>query len=90
MKGDYDTAITWLNDALKEAEHLKEPSKIKPARSLALINLGLAFWLSHKYDQSFKILCQAKQEREEVLGPNDRQSMMYVIYSVGIICSIYS
>ncbi|TPX13841.1 uncharacterized protein E0L32_005785 [Thyridium curvatum] len=76
MKSDYETAIQWLKKALEEAERLKEPTKVKTARSLALINLGLASWLQGNLDESLEWLETALMEREEMLGQNDRQSMM--------------
>ena len=76
MKADYDQAISHCNQALAEAERLFDPRKIKFARSLALINLGLTNWLMSRQEDALKFLTTALSEREELLGPNDRQSMM--------------
>ncbi|XXG97829.1 hypothetical protein Hte_004143 [Hypoxylon texense] len=76
MKADYKNAVQWLKKALEEAERLNEPTKIKLARSLALINLGLTYWLQGDFEESSQILETARAEREEILGINDRESMM--------------
>jgi len=76
MKGEYDVAISWFKQALKEAERLSDAKKARLTGSLALINLGLTHWLKSEYEEASKILERALQEREEILGPNDRQSMM--------------
>lgn len=76
MKGKYDEAIVWYTQALIEAERLPDPIKIKGARSLALTNLGLTYWLMDLLGDALEVLTTALREREEIVGPNDRQSMM--------------
>ncbi|KAI0806374.1 P-loop containing nucleoside triphosphate hydrolase protein [Xylaria sp. FL0064] len=76
MMSDYQNAIKWLELALEEAKRLVEPTKIKIARSLALINLGLTFWLQGHLEKALDVLEQALSEREELFGANDRQSMI--------------
>ncbi|RHZ70335.1 hypothetical protein CDV55_108149 [Aspergillus turcosus] len=85
MKGNYQKAIEYMTQALKEAEKLGDPSKIKPARSLALINLGLTYWLMDRLEDASNRLETALREREELLGPNDRQSMITgrALYGLG-------
>jgi tetratricopeptide (TPR) repeat protein len=46
MLSQYEKAVEWLKKALAEAERLSEPRKVKLARSLALINLGMTYWFS--------------------------------------------
>ncbi|MCJ1357710.1 MAG: hypothetical protein MMC33_007706 [Icmadophila ericetorum] len=76
MRGDYNLAIPCFKDALIEAEQLSDVNKTKLARSLALINLGLTHWLMDNQSEASEILEMAHKEREELLGPNDRQSMI--------------
>ena len=78
MRGDYDDATKYFNLALGEAERLSESRQIKFARSLALINLGMTYWLVDRQEEASELLKTALREREELLGPNDRQSMMWV------------
>jgi tetratricopeptide (TPR) repeat protein len=75
MKGDYNNALPYFQEALQEAASLPHPQS-KIARSLALTNLGLTRWLMEEYNESASLLETALQERELLLGPNDRQSMM--------------
>ncbi|KAG8628982.1 hypothetical protein KVT40_002847 [Elsinoe batatas] len=76
MKGEYAIACKWLKEALREAGRIEGDFKKKSARSLALINLGLTHWLDGWYDQAQERLLTALQDREELFGPNDRQSMI--------------
>jgi tetratricopeptide (TPR) repeat protein len=76
MKGQNDIAITWLEQALKEAERLPDAKKARLTSSLALINLGLTRWLKGENEEASNILERALKDREDLLGPNDRQSMM--------------
>lgn len=76
MKGEYQNAIFWLEKALEEAKRLTDPARSKHARSLALINLGLTHWLQGDLQISLDLLETARRERAELLGANDRQSMM--------------
>jgi tetratricopeptide (TPR) repeat protein len=80
MRGDYDDATKYFNLALGEAERLSEPRQVKFARSLALINLGMTYWLVDRQEETSELLKTALREREELLGPNDRQSMMWVLW----------
>ncbi|KAJ6186405.1 hypothetical protein N7519_007706 [Penicillium mononematosum] len=85
MKGEYESFIVWLNQALTEAERLLDIRKVKSARSLALIKLGLAYWLMNRPEEASERLETARKEREELFGPNDRQSMITgrVLYGLG-------
>ena len=76
MNGDYDDAILCFKRALEEAERLSDSRKIKVARSLGLINLGLTYWLMGHQNDASQTLETALKEREELLGKNDRTSMM--------------
>lgn len=76
MKGAYEDAIPCFQQALTEAEKLTDATKVKVARALSLINLGLTLWLMQRSDEALDCLQTALKEREELLGPNDRQSMM--------------
>lgn len=76
MKGTYGDAIPYFEQALTEAERLADPAKVKVGRALALTNLGLTLWLMERMDKALECLQTALREREELLGPNDRQSMM--------------
>ena len=76
MKGTYEDAIPCFEHALTEAEKLADPAKVKVARSLALINLGLTLWLMQRLKEALNCLQTALKERVELLGPNDRESMM--------------
>lgn len=76
MKGTYEDAVPYFTQALTEAERLADPAKIKVARALALINLGLTRWLMQRLPEALECFQTALTEREELLGPNDRQSMM--------------
>jgi hypothetical protein len=76
MKGDYESAVKSMGQALGEAERLEDPKKVKAARSLGLINLALTYWLMERHDEAAQTLETALRERVELLGPNDRQSMM--------------
>ena len=76
MKGATKDAIQCLAQALREAEKLTDPAKVKSTRALALVNLGLALWVMQRLDEALVCLQIALKERKELLGPNDRQSMM--------------
>ena len=76
MKEEYGNAISRFNEALVEAERLPDAKKAKVARSLALINLGLTHWIMDSPEEASEFLTAALQEREEMLGTNDRESMM--------------
>lgn len=76
MKGSYHDAIPCFDQALTEAERLTDPTKVKVARTLALINQGLTYWLMERLNEALQCLQTALKEREAMLGTNDRQSMM--------------
>ncbi|PSK46438.1 Coatomer subunit beta' [Elsinoe australis] len=76
MDGNHLEAVRYLKEAIREAGRLQGESRVKAARSLALINLGLAYWLMDWQNQAQEQLLRALKEREEILGPNDRQSMI--------------
>lgn len=78
MKGEFENSIVWLKQALTEAERLVDVEKVKSARSLALTNLALAYWLMDRQEEASEKLKTALKEREDLFGPNDRQSMMCV------------
>ena len=76
MKGNYEDAILNLEEALIQANKLPTSEMVKSAKSLALINLGLTYWLMKDVGKADDLLKIALNERVELLGPNDRQSMM--------------
>ncbi|KAF4554654.1 Hypothetical protein D9617_4g004090 [Elsinoe fawcettii] len=75
MKGNYEDATMWLQRGIQEAERLKDPDKVKEARSLALINTGMTLYLMAEPEEAEKTLFLALLEREELHGVNDRESM---------------
>ncbi|EED21629.1 conserved hypothetical protein [Talaromyces stipitatus ATCC 10500] len=85
MKKDYANAVKYIEIALKEAGRLQNPESVKAARSLGLINLALTLWLMGRHEEASSMLTTALREREELLGSNDRDSMITgrVLYGLG-------
>ena len=44
--------------------------------SFAAVNLGLAYWLTGRYDDAFNIMMEGLGHREVLYGPDDKESFM--------------
>ncbi|KAF2227803.1 hypothetical protein BDZ85DRAFT_254903 [Elsinoe ampelina] len=85
MHGNYGEALVWCAKSTEAASFLRDPMTVKRARSLALVNRGMTYWLMGDNDNALQTLNQALREREELYGPNDRESMITgrILHSLG-------
>ncbi|XDG08250.1 hypothetical protein ABKA04_007865 [Annulohypoxylon sp. FPYF3050] len=72
MTQEYDKAEKAFQMSAQEYE--KIPQYTKDKRSLALANLGLAYWLEGKLDQANEVLELGLKDREELYGYMDSHS----------------
>ena len=72
MQGDY----TKGEDAFSTSAELypQIPNYTKDKRSLAIVNLGLSYWLQGKLHQADEVLILGLTDREELYGPMDSHS----------------
>ncbi|KAK3290456.1 P-loop containing nucleoside triphosphate hydrolase protein [Chaetomium fimeti] len=72
MAGEYKKAEESFATSAREYE--KIPGYTKDKRSLALVNLGLAYWLQGSWDRASEILELGLADREELYGYMDSHS----------------
>ncbi|KAK1775513.1 tetratricopeptide repeat domain-containing protein [Copromyces sp. CBS 386.78] len=72
MVKEYQKAEDAFLTSAKEYEKL--PNYTKDMRSLALVNLGLAYWIQGKFDEATKVLELGLADREELYGVMDTHS----------------
>jgi hypothetical protein len=50
----------------------------KELKSFPLTNLGLSYWLQRRHEEATIVLLGALQDREEIFGPMDQESLKFV------------
>ena len=45
-------------------------------RSFPMVNLGLALWMTHRYDEAAQVILEGLRDRELSFGKDDRESFM--------------
>ena len=72
MVGNIDEAINSFRTAVDVYESL--PDATTYTLTIPLANLGVAYWIQGRYDESLNILERALADRERMYGPMDRES----------------
>lgn len=76
MLENYDEAMRCNKSALHEAQKLTDNFRGANIRTLTLTNLACVYLLTGHAQEAFSHASAALEEREEMYGVNDRQSMM--------------
>jgi tetratricopeptide (TPR) repeat protein len=72
---EYNIAVGFYQTSIRIFRSLPQEKFNKTMLSLPMVNLGLAYWLQHKYQEAYEIVQEALHQHSEEMGVDDGLTM---------------